>query len=357
MRFGVVLGNDPTTVRQEARLLEERGFDTIWYPEVPLVGYGDPYVCMTLAASATERIRMGTFIAPAGIRPAAVLLSQFATVNRIAPGRVRIGYGSGSFSRNLLTLQPLRVRELREELIVLRALLDERTAEVDGNRMRFYAWDRPCLNLDDPLPLEIAAHGPRAAALAGELGDGLLTAGEVHPERLRALYDGARDAANAAGRSTEAFPFTAEVGPLCVLRPGESLDTPRIIATVQPVVSGHFAFFLMARLDPDQVDPGTRDGYAAFLAWAHEQYGSDPDEQFRAMCDQYIGRNPEHDQFITPGVIESHTLTGSLEAVSERLQEIGRAGVTEVTVMRGLDRPCTDDDALADIVALRERVG
>jgi alkanesulfonate monooxygenase SsuD/methylene tetrahydromethanopterin reductase-like flavin-dependent oxidoreductase (luciferase family) len=357
MRFGAAVGNDPITIRQEARLLEDRGFDTIWFPEVPLIGYGDPYSCMALAATASERIRLGTCVTPAGMRPAPMLLTHFATINRLAPGRVRIGWASGSFSRILLAMDRLKVFELREELAVLRALRDERTAAVAGTRIRFHRWERECLNFDDPLPLEVGAQGPRTAALAGELGDALVTAGVGHPEQLRALYDAAVAAAREAGRPIETFGFTAELGPLCVLRPGESLETARVIASVQPIVSGHFAFFLLARADPDQVDPGSREGYAAFLAWAREKYGTDPDEQFRALCDRYIGRNPEHDRFVTPGVVESHTLTGAPEAIAERLQEIGRAGVTDVVVLRGLDRPWSDDESLADLVALMERTG
>lgn len=37
MPYGVVLGNDPTTVRKEARLLETGGRDTVWPPDVLLI--------------------------------------------------------------------------------------------------------------------------------------------------------------------------------------------------------------------------------------------------------------------------------------------------------------------------------
>jgi alkanesulfonate monooxygenase SsuD/methylene tetrahydromethanopterin reductase-like flavin-dependent oxidoreductase (luciferase family) len=287
-----------------------------------------------------------------------MLITQFATTNRLAPGRVRIGLGSGSFTRSLLGMRPLRVRQLREELAVLRALLDEHTADVDGTRIGFSEWERGCLNLDDPLPLEVAAQGPRTAALAGELGNGLTISGEVRPERLRSLLDAALEAARAASRPTDHFSFTADLGPLCVVRSGEALDTPRVIGVVQPAISTHFIFFLMMRVDPDEVDTLTRDSYVAFLSWARDEYGPDPDEQFRGLLRKgYVGRDPAHDRFVTPEVIEAHTLTGPLEALAERVQDIGRAGVTDVNVLRRLDRPWADDDSLADVVALMERVG
>ncbi|WP_158087262.1 LLM class flavin-dependent oxidoreductase [Mycobacterium aquaticum] len=351
------MGNDPTTIGCEARLLEERGVDTIWFPDAPLIGYGDPFACMALAAAATDRIRLGTNITPAGTRPVGMLLTHFATINRIAPGRVRLGWGSGSFSRSLLGQPALKVRELRTELTALRALLTHQSAEINGQKIHFNTSGRRCLNLKDSQPLEIAAQGPRGAALAGEFGDGLMTAGEVHPERLRILLNAALEAAGSAGRPTEDFSFTAEVGPLCILRPGESVDSQRVIASVQPAVTGHFGFFLVARLHPDQVDPGVRGAYAKFLVWANECFGPDPDEQFRALCDNYIGRNPEHDQFVTAGAIKAHTLTAPLEAMAERLQEISRAGVTDVAVLYGLDQPWAENEALADLVTLMEHVG
>lgn len=50
------------TVKQAARLFQTRGLDTIWFPDVPLVGHGDPFACRSSAASGAERTRMGTFI-------------------------------------------------------------------------------------------------------------------------------------------------------------------------------------------------------------------------------------------------------------------------------------------------------
>lgn len=355
MRFGAVVGNDPRTIAVEAGLLEASGFETVWFPEVPLVGYGDPHVCMTAAALATSRIQLGTFISPAGTRPSAMLLTQFATLNQLAPGRVRVGFGSGSFSRALLNLPVLKVAELERELVEWRSLLDRGEADVNGAPIRYYDWERPSLNRAG-ITLEIAAHGPRGGQLAGRYGDAIVTAGEVHPPKLRALYDQAVAEARAAGRDVDRFTFTAEVGPLCVLRPGESLSSPRVVQSVQPIISGHFLFFLMAGMQPDDVDPGTRDGYGRFLSWVCERHGEDPKAQFKAMCDRYLGRNPEHDQFVTPDVIRSHTITGPMDEVVERLRDIASAGVTDVAVMRALDQPL-GTEGVSELIELRDRVG
>ena len=357
MHFGVDLGGDPTTAAREARLLEQRGFSAVWFPEVPLIGYGDPYVCMSQAASATERVTLGTFIAPAGMRATPTLVTQFATVNRLAPGRVVMGYASGSFSRKLVGMPTLRVRDLRDELTVIRSLLDNGKADYDGTEIRFHHWPRPCMNITDPINVQVAASGPRTAGLAGELGDGLITTGEHRPERLRALLESAHAGAVAAGRDVENFQFVVDVGPLCVVRPGEAIDSQRVLEIVQPIISTYFAYFLMSELPPEAVEPPARDAYARFLAWASERFGPVLEDQFRGLCDDYVARNPEHDQFVTPDVIRVVTITGPLEEIAERLEEFERIGVTQATVLRAFDRPYRDDDELRDLVEVMERVG
>jgi alkanesulfonate monooxygenase SsuD/methylene tetrahydromethanopterin reductase-like flavin-dependent oxidoreductase (luciferase family) len=354
MRFGVVLGGDPTTVVREARLLEEHGIDTAWFPEAPLLGYGDPYVCMALAAQTTERLRLGTFIAPAAVHPAPMLILPFGTIGRIAPGRVRIGWGSGSFTANLLGMSPLKVRELRAELTVLRDLLDRGEAEFGGTSIRFATWNRPCLDLTE-ISLEVAAGGPRTAALAGEFGDGLLVSDDVRPEVLSEL----REAALAERKTAVGahFPFTVDVGPLCVVRDGEPIDSARVKATVQPQISSYLGYRVTAGAEPDEVEPELRDGYARFRAWAHERYGQDPSVLHRAFCDGYLGRNEEHDRFLTPDVIRACTVTGPVEEIAERLREFARIGVTDLAIVPPLDRPLVDAGALADLVAVRERIG
>jgi alkanesulfonate monooxygenase SsuD/methylene tetrahydromethanopterin reductase-like flavin-dependent oxidoreductase (luciferase family) len=354
MRFGVVLGNDPTTTVREARLLEERGIDTAWFPELPLVGYGDPYVCMALAARETERLRLGTFISCAAMRPAPMLLTHLGTLGRIAPGRVRFGWGSGAFLRNLIGMPTLKVRALREELTVLRDFLDRGQATIDGTPVGFYEWDRACLDLDH-MPLEIAAAGPRTAALAGEFGDGLVTTHEIRPTALSALRDEAIAAAVKADRPVDNFAFTIGISPLCVLRPGEALDSPRITDMVEPCVSSYLTDWLMSDADPDDLHPEVRDGYARFRAWAHERYGQDP-----SVAHQYVrhfARNPEHDQFLTPGVIQACTLTGPLADISDRLRELSDIGVTDVAIVPSLDRPFLDPEALTDLVTINEVIG
>lgn len=189
MKLGMALCGDPRTNASEARLLERAGADALWFPDVPLLGWGDPYVCMGLAAAATDRVTVGSYVMPAKFRAAPLVATQLATLNQLAPGRIAFGYGSGSVTRRLLGQRPLKLKDLREELGVLRDLLDGGRAEYEGAEVRFFEPARPALNREDAIPIHVAASGPRTARLAGEIADGLITAAIHDPAELRSLFD------------------------------------------------------------------------------------------------------------------------------------------------------------------------
>jgi 5,10-methylenetetrahydromethanopterin reductase len=353
MRFGASLSGDPATTTDEARLLESNRFDGLWFPDVPLLGWGDPYVAMALAAEATERVSIGTYVMPASLHATPAVVSQFAALNRLAPGRIVLGYGSGSVTRGILGMPELRVRDLREELVVIRDLLDRQEASVDGGRIKFYDFPRPALNFEDRIRVAIAASGPRTAALAGELGDALITAGERDVNRLRALLGAALEGAGAAPGE---FEFAVGVGGLCVVRDGEPLDAPRIISRVQPGITQSFAFSLQMNVPAEAFPEEARDAYSRYRAWVAERYGPERRAQVQGVYNLHLARDPEQDQFVTPETIRALTMTGTANDLAQRLRALDEAGVTEVIVTRSLDRPWVDDEDLADLLGLIDRI-
>ncbi len=78
-----------------AALAEELGYARMWVADSPMI-WSDCYTTMGLIAEATETIGIGTGVAVAGLRLAPVTAAAHATVNRIAPGRVFCGIGSGT---------------------------------------------------------------------------------------------------------------------------------------------------------------------------------------------------------------------------------------------------------------------
>ena len=131
-------------------------------------------------AQATSRLRVGTGVTCPTVRYHPAIVAQMAaTVSTLMPGRFFLGLGSGENLNEHIFGGPwrsaaVRLDMLREAVEVIRLLWDGGKQSFDG---LYYTVDRARLySLPDELPpIYLAAAGERAARLAGEIGDGLIT--------------------------------------------------------------------------------------------------------------------------------------------------------------------------------------
>ena len=194
---------------------------------------------MALAAERTSRIRLATGVLIPSNRIAPVAANCLATLNRLAPGRVKLGVGTGFTGRRTMGLPAIKLADLREYLRVVQALLRGETVEweTEGLRrkIRFLNPDFGLINTADPIPLAISAFGPKARRLTAELGAEWLnfggaveTAAGALDDMKAAWRDAGRDAA-----SLRAVEFTLG----CVLAPGEGADSVRAKAQAGTLVA------------------------------------------------------------------------------------------------------------------------
>lgn len=94
-RFGVALGAATSRASwvERCRRAEELGFDVIGVPDH--LGMLAPFPAMMLAAEATERVRLNTFVLNAPFYSPALLARDAATVDLLTDGRVELGLGAG----------------------------------------------------------------------------------------------------------------------------------------------------------------------------------------------------------------------------------------------------------------------
>jgi alkanesulfonate monooxygenase SsuD/methylene tetrahydromethanopterin reductase-like flavin-dependent oxidoreductase (luciferase family) len=280
MKFGMMVFPHPVLASAQAKFAEERGFSHVWFADLPMV-CADVYACMALAATATRKIKLGTSVAVAPMRAAPVTVNSIATINALAPGRVVLGFASGSFTRGQLGLPPIRFREFREHVRTIRSLLDRGEAlyEADGKptKIRYFNRDWGSIALSPPIPLYLGAAGPKAAALAGEFGEGLLAGATPSVEILGPLIAAVRDGARRVGRSMDDFFFSLE-GPICILRSGEALDSERIVATAGPVVVLVLKFMAKSHVPAQALPPGLMAAHGKTLARLESDhcYGHNP---------------------------------------------------------------------------------
>lgn len=94
-RFGVALGAATSRASwvERCRRAEDLGFDVIGVPDH--LGMLAPFPAMMLAAEATERVRLNTFVLNAPFYSPALLARDAATVDLLTDGRVELGLGAG----------------------------------------------------------------------------------------------------------------------------------------------------------------------------------------------------------------------------------------------------------------------
>ncbi len=194
MEFGICIPSkiDETGI---AAYAENLGYSHAWITDTQMI-FSDCWATLALVAQQTRTMKIGTGVAIAPTRLAPVTANAIATINRLAPGRTFLGIGTGNTAMRLMGQPPMKIDEFAEYLRVVRALLDGKrvdyayrghTAPIEllMREFGFYA-------LEPRIPMFVSGFGPRAMALAGELGDGLVFSIPRVPSVADALKHAAR---------------------------------------------------------------------------------------------------------------------------------------------------------------------
>ena len=178
---------------EAARTAERLGFDHAWFPDSQLL-WRDVFATLTAAALATGRIGLGSAVTNVVTRHPTVLASAARTVAELAPGRFVLGVGAGNSSVLPAGLPVSTRAQLRERVALVRGLLAGAECQLGAVRGRLR-------DPGPPVPVYLAASGPRNLALAGELADGVILLSGVWAEGLAASRRQVERGARAAGRS------------------------------------------------------------------------------------------------------------------------------------------------------------
>ena len=230
MRFGVRIPpcGDPLEVAECAARAESAGFDVAWLPDSQFL-WNEVWSTLALVAARTETIGLGPCVTNLETRHPSVTAAAAATLERLAPGRAVLGVGSGDSSIRTLGLAPSKLARMREQSALLRELLAARPASFEGREMTVRAAS------GRPLPLYLAATGPKALELAGEIADGVLVLAGFSAELIERSIS--RIAAGAARGGRELADVDVCFGALCEVgedeREAARAVKPHVIAMAQ----------------------------------------------------------------------------------------------------------------------------
>ncbi|BDZ55043.1 putative luciferase-like protein [Agromyces marinus] len=143
------------------------GFSHVWTFDSHIL-WQEPYVIYSQILAQTQRIKVGPFVTNPATRDWTVTASVFATLNEMFGNRTVCGIGRGDSAVRVTNGKPVTMTELRESIHVIRELGNSRSVEYHGSEIRF-PWSR-----GSELEVWVAAYGPMALRVAGEVGDGFI---------------------------------------------------------------------------------------------------------------------------------------------------------------------------------------
>lgn len=329
MQFGVGFQSHIENTWKQVVLAEQMGFHNAWLIDSQLIA-SDVYACMTLAAVNTSRITIGTGVTISDTRIPPVIAHSIATINQLAPGRVILGIGSGHTAWRAMGMPPMPMKAFRHTIEVCRGLLNGEsvayTARGRTRDIRFLDIENGYINVKDRIPIYVAASHPKAQAIAGELGDGVLTLSLLDPDVLaRNLAEVTKGRQLRGVNGWENF-TAATLGISCVLRDGEAVNSPRVLGRVGPriAVALHYAY--------EQAKQGTEvpPFLQPFLTPEYQRYLEERWEIIHASHSRYLHEG--EDRYITPEAIEAMSLTGTRDKIIERLQALEAAGLRQFVI-------------------------
>jgi coenzyme F420-dependent glucose-6-phosphate dehydrogenase len=214
-KFAYFCGHEqwhPEQLVEHAVLAERAGFDMLvvsehfhpWVDDVSASGFA--FSTIGAMAAATNDIGFATGVTTPLFRyHPGVVAQAAATLDRLSGGRFVLGVGTGENINEGPLGYPFpayaeRNARMREALEIMRRLLDGEKLTFDG---RYYQTDRAKL-YSPPLsrvPILLAAGGPKSAALAGELADGVVTSVKDPVVTESDVVVPLREAASAAGKA------------------------------------------------------------------------------------------------------------------------------------------------------------
>ena len=335
---------------KDVQAAEKAGFTHAWFFDSQLI-YSDVWATMALAAQNTKKIKLGTLVAIPSNRIVPVTAAAAATINKLAPGRVIVGIGTGYTGRNTMGLPALKMKEFTTYVSQLKDLLA-------GNDVLFKEGDRDrwirlihskensgrddFFNIEDPIPVMVAANGPKGQELVGEISDGWITTGRSLnvPEGIPIIMESAKRSGNSFDRfgGTYTKPYVTVLTSSCVLREGETVSSERVIRNIGPtLVPGVHAMW------ESSFGPGSNLGMSnSNIAENYNKYiteygdkktpSTPSDRRYLDVHEGHYAYLKEGEEKFVSNDLIARTLTGTGKEIKEKLDHLESIGVNNVAL-------------------------
>ena len=305
MDFGVVLQTHPPAARTVAlaRMAEEHGFDYVWTFDSHIL-WQEPYVINSQILAQTRKVMVGPMVTNPSTRDWTVIASLHATLHEMFGNRTVCGIGRGDSAVRVTNGAPATLADLRGAVHVIRELGSSRAVDFHGSTLRF-PWSK-----GSSLEVWVAAYGPKALQLAGEVGDGfILQLADV--DIARWMIESVRTAADNAGRDPMSVKF-------CVAAPNYvGTDYAHMRDQVRwfgGMVGNHVADIVARYGASGAVPQALTDYIAGRTGYDYNQHGQ---------------AGNTHADFVPDEIVDRFCVLGPAEAHIERMRQLKSIGVDQ----------------------------
>ncbi|HEY7661030.1 MAG TPA: TIGR03842 family LLM class F420-dependent oxidoreductase [Actinomycetota bacterium] len=308
MDIGVVLQTTPPSARvvDLAVKAETYGFSHVWTFDSHIL-WQEPFPIHTQILANTRNVVVGPMVTNPATRDWTVTASVFATLNEMFGNRTVIGIGRGDSAVRVTNGKPTTLATLRESIHVIRELANGRDVEYRGSTIRFPWAGR------SRVEVWVAAYGPKALKLTGEVGDGFILQ-LADPDIAAWTIASVRAAAEQAGRDPAAIS-------ICVAAPAyvtEDVVHAREQCRWFGGMVGNHVADIVARYGEHSEVP------EALTEYIKGREGYDYNEHGQA--------GNVHAQFVPDGIVDRFCILGPVAEHVRRLQELHELGVDQFAV-------------------------
>ncbi len=309
--FGVTVLPDPPWQRwlELIQLAESHGFEYAWTYDSHVL-WQESIPTLAVAARETSKIKLGHFVTNPATRDPTVLASSYATLNDLSDGRMVMGVGRGDSAVRYIGRQPMKVAEFEQALAMIKEFMNGRQVTWNDKQLQL-KWVREEL---PEIPMWVAGYGPKALAVAGHVGDGVIIQ-LADPEIITWIMDTARRAAKEAGRDPSQLKCIVGA-PSHVT--DDLADAREQVRWFPAMVSNHVMDLI-------------------------ERYGTDGSSVPKALTDYVQARKfydyndhsrvgAAHGKFVTDEICDRFCVIGNAEQIKAKLKELEGVGVDQFNV-------------------------
>jgi probable F420-dependent oxidoreductase len=307
MEFGITIKPDLSIDRivSLTREAEFVGFRHGWIFDSHVI-WMEPFPLMTLMATNTKNMRIGTCVTNPAVREVTVATSLFATLNLISGGRMQMGIGRGDSSRRVLGKKPTTLEDLENFVKTFRDLNAGKSVDHEGVAARF-----PWASGKVP-PVWVAGYGPKALRTAGRIGDGVILQ-FADPDLIDWCLGFVREGAKEAGRDFSKI----EVMAAAPVWASDDLGVARDRVRWFPALVSNHVVDLISKYKPEELP-------ASLTSFVKDRGKYD----YLHHCE--VGS--DNANFVTDEVIDRFCLVGPIEQHRKKLEALRAVGVTQFNI-------------------------